>query len=154
MKSSFRKMFLWKILNMKCILICTFFSFPFSISKVSEAFSCFIPILGGLRCVSFQNCEDLWIPLFKVKWNVLESYQPTWSVPFSGANLRRLKKIIQRRPKCHDPSYVRDWVLQSWAFGYGGLSHRVAWAGSHCISDGENLTSVLPLLFHQMHLSW
>lgn len=80
----------------------------------------------------------------------MESYQPTWSEKsISEENLWWLlfSKFIQKRPKCHNPTYMQGQVLWIWAFGCGGLSSKVAWAGLHPISGHENF------IFYKFYIS-
>lgn len=88
----------------------------------------------------------------KMEWIGELSTNIKWKKYFRGKPMMTLfffSKFIQKRPKCHNPTYMQGQGLWIWAFGCGRLSSRVAWAGLHHIGGRENFISVLPLLFHQ-----
>lgn len=89
----------------------------------------------------------------KMEWIGELSTNIKWKKYFRGKPVMTLfffSKFIQKRPKCHNPTYMQGQGLWIWAFGCGRLSSRVAWAGLHHIGGQENFMSVLPLLVHQI----
>ena len=86
----------------------------------------------------------------KMEWIGELSTNMKWKKYFRGKPMMTFfSKFIQKRPKCHNPTYMQGRGLWIWALGSGRLSSRAAWAGSHHLGGRENFISVLPLLCHQ-----